>query len=145
MKTWYDWVIAALLLAAAADVFFGLDAVLNAVSLVVVIGFAAAIVIVVMIAVLAFGWIVVRDEIHDIRDDRQLGRPWRARCVGWIGIAGMLVDGSVAAWNAYQQHMLFSTAVEQIPLVGVPVFLALGSYPASWLEGLVIKWVPQKQ
>lgn len=139
MKSWYDWMIAALLLAAAADVIFGLDAVLNAVSLGLAATFALAIILVAALTVLAFGWIVIRDELQEIQGDRQNGRPWRSRCVGWLGISGMLVDGTVGAWNAYQQHILFSTAVEQIPFVGLPVFLALGSYPARWVEYFILR------
>jgi hypothetical protein len=52
----------------------------------------------------------------------------------WIGILGMLLDGVVGAWSAYQEHTLFSTAVTQIPFAGVPVFIALGSYPLKWMK-----------
>ena len=45
-----------------------------------------------------------------------------------------LADGVMGAWNAYQAHILFSDAVEKIPFAGLPVLLALASYPAKWIE-----------
>ena len=79
-------------------------------------------------------WDSVRDVIDDIAFDRRHGIAWRWRLLGYAGLLGILADGVMGAWNAYQQHILFSAAVEQIPFAGLPVLLALASYPAKWIE-----------
>ena len=134
----YNATMGLLLAAVLAVLFFGLDPVLNGISTV----FAAFLVLTVAslvgLSVAALFWIVIRDAVDEIRTDRHNRVPWRWRCLGYIGIIGILVDGVVGAWNAYQQHILFSTAVEQIPFAGVPVLLALASYPFRWIENFAM-------
>jgi hypothetical protein len=124
----------ALIAAIAADFVFGVDAVLNAISTMFVIGATLAIIALVIAGVGALGWIIVRDAIGELRFDRHNGITWRWRILGYFGILGILADGLVGIWNAYQQHILFSAAVEQIPFAGLPVLLALASYPVRWIE-----------
>jgi hypothetical protein len=128
-----------LLAAILATLVFGLDAVLNGIS----IALAVVVVLVFVIPVLAglgfLFWVLARDAVVDIKSDRQHGRAWRWRCVAYIGFLGIAIDGLVGAWNAYQQHVLYSMAVEQIPFVGVPVFVALASFPLKWIETALIK------
>jgi len=139
MRSWHNRIIAILIVAAIADVAYGLGAVLKALSIISAIGLIALVVVSGTGAIFAVSTILMRDAIEEIATDRRHGRPWRWRCVGWIGIIGMLVDGLAGAWSAYQEDILFSAAVAQIPLAGVPVFLALGSYPLKWIEVLLIK------
>lgn len=139
MRSWYNWAIVLLIAATLADVVFGLDAVLNAVSTIFAVGLGLLVVGGVGAAVTALGWIVIRDAVDEIKTDRKNGIPWRWRCVGWVGIAGILADGVVGAWNAYQEHILFSTAVEQIPFAGVPVLLVLASLPFRWIEEFLMR------
>ena len=131
---WYNTAMALLLAAIAADFVFGLDAVLNGLSTMVVVALTLAVLGLIGAGAFALCWIVVRDVIDDIAFDRRHGIAWRWRLFGYAGLLGIFIDGIVGAWNAYQQHILFSTAVEQIPLAGVPVLLALASYPVKWIE-----------
>lgn len=131
---WHNIVLAALILAIASDMLFGLDALLNLIStvaavasmLVVAAAFSAALVIVL--------WITIRDLIEETRTSAGSASAWRWKFVALAGGLGILADGAIGAWNAYQKHILFSTAVENIPFSGIPVYLLLASYPFKWLE-----------
>jgi len=139
MKSSFEWIIAALILGALAALVFGIDAVLNVISTVFALGFGLVVALILAVVIATLGWIGIRDAIDEIKMDRKQGLPWLWRCVGWIGIAGILADGIVGAWNAYQEHVLFSIAVKEIPFAGVPVLLVLGSYPVKWAEALLAK------
>lgn len=134
MRSWYNWVFATVVVATAADFVFGLDVVLHVMSVAFVVSFGAALAAIALAAAALLIGIVARDAADEIRSDRASGRPWRWRIAGWTGVTGILVDGAAGAWSAYQQHILFSTAVEQIPFAGIPVLIALGSYPLRWIE-----------
>jgi len=134
MKSVFNWAMIVLVAAIVADVVLGLDTVLNAISITFAVGTALLAAVILGAVAVVVAWIVIRDAIDEIHDDRAAGRPWRWRWVGWIGIAGILVDGVIGTWNAYQEHILFSTAVERIPFAGVPVVVALASYPFKGIE-----------
>ena len=134
MTFWYNTAMALLLAAIAADFVFGLDAVLNGLSTMVVVALTLAVLGLIGAGAFALCWIVVRDVIDDIAFDRRHGIAWRWRLLGYAGLLGILADGVMGAWNAYQAHILFSDAVEKIPFAGLPVLLALASYPAKWIE-----------
>lgn len=140
MDSWFAAIVVGLVLAVLASFVFGIDAVLNMISTIFAVGVVAILVAVMAAFLAAIGWVVVRDAIDEIKSDRQEGRPWLWRCVGLAGIAGIILDGIVGAWNVYQKHILFSTAVEEIPFAGVPVLMALGAYPFKWIEALVLRW-----
>ncbi len=134
MFHWHNILLAVLLAAIAADIAFGLDAVLNLIS-------TAAMVVFILFAALLFAaaaiivlWISTRNLLEDIRSDSRSAVAWRWKILALVGGAGLLIDGAVGAWNAFQQHILFSVAVEEIPFSGVPVFLLLASYPVKWIE-----------
>lgn len=135
----FPWFIGATVFLFLATVVFGLDFVLNAISTSFVIGVGVVLAVGVLASLTALAGLVVRDAIEEIRSDREEGRPWLWRCIGWAGILGILVDGAIGAWNVYQQHIVFGKAVEAIPLAGVPVLLALASYPFKWVEALLMK------
>ena len=61
------------------------------------------------------------------------------QCVGWIGIAGILADGMIGAWNVYQQHILFGAAVEKIPFAGAPILVALASILVRLVEQIAMR------
>jgi len=124
---------------ALAGFLVGVDVILNIISVSVffVAGILTAFGIAALIAIV--GWLVVRDAISEIRTVRERGRPWRWLCVGWIGIAGILVDGVIGAWNVYQQHILFSAAVKDIPFAGVPVLVTLASFPVRLVEQVAMR------
>ena len=138
-KSVFPWFIGATFLLFLAAVVFGLDFVLNAISTSFVIGVGFVLAVGVLAGVGALVWLVIRDAVEEIRFDREEGRPWLWRCIGWAGILGIFVDGAIGAWNVYQQHIVFGEAVEANPLAGVPVLLALAAYPLKWLEALVMK------
>jgi len=140
MRSWYNWSMVLLIAAILADVVFGLDAVLDTVSMVFAVGLGMAVAALLITASILLGWIVVRDAMDEIAAERRAGLPWRWRYLGWIGITGILIDGLAGAWNAYQEHVLFRTAVEDLPFVGVPVMIALASYPLRGVEALLMKW-----
>ena len=127
-----------------ASLVFGLDTVLNTISTAFVLGLGTTI----AFGALALAAIViiftVRDALDETRTDRKEGKPWLWRFAGWIGIAGILVDGGIGAWNVYQQHVLFSTAIKEIPFAGVPVLLVLAAYPLKLVEQLLIKRFTQR-
>lgn len=141
---WYNAAMALLLAAIAADFLLGLDTVLNGISTMVAVGLTLAILGLVGGGAVALCWIVVRDVIDDLAFDRCHFIAWRWRLFGYAGWLGILADGVVGAWNAYQQHILFSAAVEQIPFAGVPVLLALASYPAKWIEQSLMRRMRQR-
>jgi hypothetical protein len=131
---WHNVLLAVLLAAIAADIAFGLDPLLNAVSTILLVVSALAVAGVFALAAAVLCWITVRDLIGDIRTDRQMRTAWRWKLVALAGISGILVDGAIGAWNVYQKHILFSASVEAIPFAGAPVFLLLASYPFRWIE-----------
>lgn len=139
MRSWYNVTIVLLFAATFAALLFGLDAVLNAISTVFVTAAGLLVAIGIVLIVGALFWIVIRDAVDEIYVDRRNGMPWRWRCLGYLGIVGILADGVVGTWNAYQQHILFSAAVERIPFAGVPVLLALASYPFKWVEEFLMR------
>lgn len=139
LPSWHTLFLVLLLTAIAADVMFGLDVVLNALSIVVAATLGVAVLSVVGLGIGALAWITIRDAVEGTRSDRRDRLAWRWRLVAYVGIVGILVDGAVGAWNVYQQHVLFSTAVEDIPFAGVPVWLLLASYPIKWLEQAVVR------
>jgi len=118
---------------------FGFDVALNTVSAGIVFGLGIVIALGLVALIAAMGWIVVRDAVTEIQTAREKGRPWRWQCVGWIGIAGILVDGMIGAWNVYQQHILFSTAVEKIPFAGAPILVALASILVRLVEQIAMR------
>jgi hypothetical protein len=136
---WYNAAMALLVAAIVADLIEGLHAVLNAVSVIVAIVAALAVLTMVGAGVVLCCWIVVRDAVLDLRFDRRNGNPWRWRLVGYAGIIGLLVDGAIGAWMAFHEHILFSAAVAHIRFAGVPVALALASYPLRWLEQTILR------
>ncbi|MDE2464138.1 MAG: hypothetical protein KGO02_10540 [Alphaproteobacteria bacterium] len=136
---WHSIFLALLLLGIAADIIFGLDSVLNVISTVLVISVAVIILSTSALALGALAWITMRDAIEGLRSDRRERRAWLWRVAAYIGIFGIIVDGVVGTWNVFQQHVLFSTAVEEIPLAGVPVWLLLASYPIKWLEQAALR------
>ena len=139
MRSLLSWTIAIVALLVLADFVFGLDFVLNTISTIFVIALSIVVALgAAAVAALIF-WLLIRDAVDEIRSDRAEGRAWRWRCIGWIGIAGMLVDGAIGAWNVYQHHVLFSTAVEEIPFAGVPVLLTLASIPLRFAEEILMK------
>lgn len=135
----------ALVAAIVADFVVGIDAVLNAMSTMFVICATLAIIALIIAGVGALGWIIVRDVIGELRFDRHNGVAWRWRLLGYVGILGILADGLVGVWNAYQQHILFSAAVEQIPFAGLPVLLAMAGYPVRWIEEIWMKMRRRKK
>jgi MFS family permease len=128
-----------LLAAIVAAIVFGLDAVLNGISTFVTVALTIAVLGLVGSLVLALGWIVIRDAADEMRFSRGNGLAWRWQLLGYAGILGILADGIVGTWNVYQEHIQFSTAVEKIPFAGVPVLLALASYPFKWVEQFLMR------
>jgi len=131
---WHNIVLAILLLALAADIVFGLDPLLNAISTIFLVGSMLLVAAVLFLAFAVLFWISVRDLIEDIRTDKQTNIAWRWKFLALAGLFGIFVDGAVGAWNAYQKHIQFSESVEAIPFSGLPVFLLLASYPFKWAE-----------
>jgi len=130
----YNFVMVLLLAAIVADLVLGLDVVLNGISTIVVVILTVVILGLIGSGVVALCWIVSRDMIEVTRFERQNDKPWRWRLLGYAGMLGILADGSVGAWNAYNEHILLSAALERIPFAGVPLLLALASYPFKWIE-----------
>lgn len=135
---WHNILLALLLAAIAMDAIFGLDAVLNAISIIVVAGVVLAVVVPLILSLFAIAWLSVRDEIEEIKLERANNLAWRWRILAYAGVIGILADGLVGAWNVYQHQILFSSAVEAIPFSGVPVFLALASFPVRWIESWIL-------
>jgi hypothetical protein len=131
---WHNIFLVLLLAGLVADFIVGLDAVLNAISLLIVVVIGLTIFSVVMAGLGTVAWITIRDAIEAMSSDRQDGRPWMWRIPAYVGIAGIIIDGAAGAWHVYAQHILFSTAVERLPLSGIPVWLLLASYPLRWIE-----------
>ncbi len=140
MDSWFAAVVAGSLLAVLASFVFGIDTVLNTVSTVLAVALAVLLAAVTAAFLAAVGWVVVRDAVDEIVSDRREGRPWLWRCIALAGIAGMILDGLVGAWNVYQRHILFSIAVEEIPFAGIPLLMTIGSYPFKWIEGPLLRW-----
>ncbi len=131
---WHNVFLGLLLGGLVADFVVGLDAVLNAISLGVVVSIGLALFSVMMAGLGVLVWITVRDAIEAVSSDRHDGRPWLWRIPAYMGVAGIIIDGIAGAWHMYAQHILFSTAVERLPLSGIPVWLLLASYPVRWIE-----------
>lgn len=131
---WHNILLAALLTGIAADFIFGIDTVLNMLSVAIAVVVAMALLSLLVLAGIALAWITVRDALEGLRSDRRDRLAWRWRLVAYAGMLGIVVDGAVGAWNVYAQHVLFSVAVREIPFSGVPVWLLLASYPLKWLE-----------
>ena len=131
---WHNILLAFLLAAIAADIVFGLDALLNLISTLAIVGSVLLLALLFAIAITAILWITIRNLVDDIKNDTRSAVAWRWRILALAGGVGLLIDGTVGAWNAYQKHILFSTAVENIPFSGIPVFLLLASYPFKWVE-----------
>ena len=131
---WHSILLILLLAAIAADIVYGLDAVLGLISTLATVGSMLLIAIILAAAAIAILWISIRNLIADIADDSRSAVAWRWRILALAGGVGLLIDGTVGAWNAYQEHMLFSTAVQAIPFSGIPIFLLLASYPFRWIE-----------
>lgn len=138
MRSWFNVAMALLAVAVAADLVFGIAAVLEAVSILAAIVALVVAAGAVIVALVVLGWIVVSDAAGEIDRDRRNGRPWRWRYAGWIGIGGMVADGAIGSFNAWQEQIAFSAAVEEIPFAGMPVILALSSYPLRWIEGAIM-------
>ncbi len=136
---WHNIMLVLLVAAVATDLVFGLDAVLNAVSVIVVAGVALAVLVPLVFSLAAIAWLSIRDELEEIRLERANHLAWRWRILAYAGALGILADGLVGAWNVYQQRILFSAAVETIPFSGVPVFLALASFPVRWIESWILR------
>jgi hypothetical protein len=136
---WHNIMLVLLIAAIATDLVFGLDAVLNAVSIFVVASLALAVLAPLTFSLAAIVWLSIRDEIEEIKLERANHLAWRWRILAYAGALGILADGLVGAWNVYQRHILFSTAVEAIPFSGVPVFLALASFPVRWIESWILR------
>ena len=135
---WHNILLVFLLAAIAMDAIFGLDAVLNAISVLVVAGVVLAIILPLILSLFAIAWLSIRDEIEEIKLERANNLAWRWRILAYAGVIGILADGLVGAWNVYQHRVLFSAAVEAIPFSGVPVFLALASFPVRWIESWIL-------
>jgi hypothetical protein len=131
---WHNLALVALLAAIAGDIVFGFDAVLNLISTAAIVVSMLVIAAVFSLAAIILFWFTVRDLVEDIRSDKRSAIAWRWKILALAGGLGILADGVVGAWNAYQKHMLFSTAVQHIPFSGIPVFLLLASYPFKWIE-----------
>ena len=131
---WHNIVLAILLMAFAADIVYGLDPLLNAISTIFLVGSILSVAAILLLAFAILFWISVRDLIEDIRADKQTSIAWRWKFLALAGIFGIFIDGAVGAWNAYQKHIQFSESVEAIPFSGLPVFLLLASYPFKWAE-----------
>ncbi len=136
---WHNIMLVLLIAAIAMDLVFGLDAVLNAVSIILVAGLALAVIVPLVFSLVAIAWLSLRDEIEEIKLERANHLAWRWRILAYAGALGILADGLVGARNVYQGHILFSTAVEAIPFSGVPVFLALASFPVRWIENWILR------
>ncbi len=136
---WHNILLMIIVAAVVADVAFGLDPVLNAISIMFVVGSVLAIFVACALVVAIFFWITVGDLLEDIGSDRRAKMAWRWKFFALAGILGILVDGAIGAWNAYQEHILFSASVAQIPFSGVPVYLLMASYPTKWAEQYFMK------
>lgn len=131
---WHNIFLVILLAGFVADFLVGLETVLNAISIVVVVSIGVALVSIIVVGLGALAWITVRDAVEVTSSDRQDGRAWRWRIPAYLGLVGILIDGLAGTWHVFQQHILFSTAIEKMPLAGVPVWLLLLSYPLKWIE-----------
>ena len=131
---WHSILLIVLLVAIAADIVYGLDAVLSLISTLAMVGSMLLVAIIFAAAAIAVFWISTRNLIQDIRDDSRSSVAWRWRILALAGGVGLLIDGAVGAWNAHERHILFSAAVQTIPFSGIPVFLLLASYPFRWIE-----------
>lgn len=131
---WHNVFLILLALGLVADLLVGLDEVLNAVSVGIVVGLSLVLVGLFAIGVGGLVWITVRDALEATSSDRREGRAWRWRIPAYLGILGILIDGVAGTWHAFEQHILFSTAIEKMPLAGLPIWLLLLSYPVKWIE-----------
>lgn len=131
---WHNMLLVSLLTGIAADLAFGLDVVLNALSIAIAVLVGMAMLGLLILAAGALAWLTIRDALEGLRSDRYDHLAWRWRLVAYAGVLGILVDGAIGAWNVYTQHVLFSIGIREIPFSGVPVWLLLASYPLKWLE-----------
>lgn len=136
---WHNILLIVLLAGIAAAFAFGLDVTLNAVSMIVTVSIAVAVLGLIVLGVCALAWITIGDAIEETRFDRRSNIAWRWRFIAYAGVIGILVDGVVGAWHAYQYHIVFSAAVESIPFAGVPVLVTLASYPIKWIEQFLMR------
>lgn len=134
--SWFGWVVSGLWALVIVSLFAGPDIVLTVVPtlLAYMLGFAVLAIVAGVLAVLL--WLAGRDAIDEIKFARERDRPWLWRCVGLLGLVGLVVDGGAGAWSAYRHQILFSAAVEEMPLAGIPLLMTLASYPLKWLEHL---------
>lgn len=130
----YNVAMVSLLAAIAADIGLGHEFVLNGIATIAVTFLMITVFGLGALLLLLFVWITVRDAIDEIQTERQSGLAWRWQIVGYLGFVGILAEGAVGMWYASQNQVLFSDAIENIPYAGVPVLVALASYPAKWLE-----------
>lgn len=136
---WHNIILAVLLAGIAADLIFGLDTVLNVLSVAIAVIVGVALLSLLVLAGGALVWITIRDALEGLYSDRCDHIAWRWRLAAYAGMLGVVVDGAIGAWNVYAQHVLFSIAVREIPFSGVPVWLLLASYPLKWLEQAVMR------
>ena len=140
MRRLRNVLVAVLIVVGVADVVLGLDTEIltiasTAITILAVVAFAA----VGLVAVGILGTIFLRDAIDEIREDRAQGRPWVWRGLFWIGVLGLLVDGTIGAWNAYREHILFSEGVREIPFAGLPLLILAASVPLRGIEHLLLR------
>jgi hypothetical protein len=131
---WHNILLVVLIAAIATDIVFGLDPLLNAISTALLVGSMLVGAGVFALAAGTLCWITVRDLINDMRTDRKDRIAWRWKLLALAGVLGILADGFIGVWNAYQKHVQFSASVEVIPFSGVPVFLLGASFPFKWVE-----------
>ena len=140
MRRLRNLVVSALIAIGVADVVLGLDTeILTIASTIITVLAGVVFVAIALIAVGGLGVIFVRDAVDEIREDRANNRPWLWRCVLWIGVSGLLVDGTIGAWNAFREHVLFSTGVSEIPFAGVPLMIVAASIPLRWIEQFLLR------
>ena len=133
---WYAIPLALLLVIVVVGAALSLDVVLSGISTAVVVSLLVMAAGVVGFIAAALGWITIRDAMGELRSDG--GVAWRWRLFGFVGVLGILADGFVGVWNAYQKHIMFSVAVERIPFAGLPVLILLATFPFRWIEQYLI-------
>lgn len=133
---WYNLFIVSVLAMTVASLIFGLDVILNGISIVFAAGLTLTALIIIGLAVFALGWFTIRDGMGEIQMRRGAKKAWVWQVFAYLAVIGIFIDGTVGAWIALHEHATFAKAVRDIPFAGAPVLLALTIYPIKWIEQL---------
>lgn len=145
LLNWHNALLVALAALIGIDLLIGLDPLLNVISSVFVFVLISLTLLIVGGGLAFLGWLTVKEQMEDTLYERTANRAWLYKLCVLVGFVGIMLDGAVGLWNAFNYGIRFSTAVEKVPFSGIPIYILIASLPIRWIETAMIDYRARRE